>query len=108
MGSREELEKLVFFESAREQAEADHKNNPKDAHALSRWGAALLELAHFRQGTDSIELIEQVRDSRLNAITALRRAARAGGTPSTAARVAAAKGGMHTYRQSPPRGTSLG
>lgn len=60
MGSREELEKLVFFESAREQAEADHKANPKDAHALSRWGAALLELAHFRQGTDSIELIEQV------------------------------------------------
>jgi hypothetical protein len=99
---------MLFFEEARHRAEADHQINPEDAHVLTRWGGALLELAHFRQGTDSIELIEQVRDSRLNAITALRRAARAGGTPSTAARVAAAKGGMHTYRQSPPRGTSLG
>jgi hypothetical protein len=61
MGSREELEKLVFFEGAREQAESDHAANPNDAQALTRWGGALLELAHFRQGTDAVDLIEQVR-----------------------------------------------
>lgn len=60
MGSREEMEKLLFFETAREAAEADFKKNPKDAQALTRWGGALLELAHFRQGTDAVELIEQV------------------------------------------------
>lgn len=31
---REELERLVFFESAREQAELDWKQNPRDAQVL--------------------------------------------------------------------------
>ena len=28
--------------------------------ALTRWGGALLELAHFRQGSEAYELIQQV------------------------------------------------
>lgn len=57
--AREELEKLMFFEQHREAAEADWRANNNDAQALTRWGGALLELAHFRQGSDSVELIEQ-------------------------------------------------
>ena len=28
--------------------------------ALTRWGGALLELAHFRQGSEAYEMIQQV------------------------------------------------
>jgi len=31
--------------------------------ALTRWGGALLELAHFRQGEDAYRMIEQVHPS---------------------------------------------
>mmetsp|Transcript_28660 Transcript_28660/g.39584 ORF Transcript_28660/g.39584 Transcript_28660/m.39584 type:complete len:209 (-) Transcript_28660:111-737(-) len=56
---REELEKMLFFESAREQAESDYKKDNNDAHALTRWGGVLLELAHFRQGVQAVELIDE-------------------------------------------------
>ena len=55
---REELERMMFFEEAREKAEQDHEQNPMDAHVLTRWGGALLELAHFRQGVEAVEMIE--------------------------------------------------
>lgn len=78
---REDLERLIFFEAAREQAEKDWSLNPNDTHvriashrtrvllprtpltrlaaqALTRWGGALLELAHFRQGGEAVEYIE--------------------------------------------------
>ena len=55
----EDFERYMFFESARKQAEKDYGKNKKDAQALTRWGGSLLELAHFRQGTEAIELIEQ-------------------------------------------------
>ena len=55
---REELERMLFFEEARQRAEADHAINPEDAHVLTRWGGALLELAHFRQGVEAVEMIE--------------------------------------------------
>jgi len=55
---REELERMLFFEEARQRAEAEHAQNPTDAHVLTRWGGALLELAHFRQGVDAVEMIE--------------------------------------------------
>jgi tetratricopeptide (TPR) repeat protein len=55
---REELERMLFFEEARQRAEADHAQNPTDAHVLTRWGGALLELAHFRQGIEAVEMIE--------------------------------------------------
>merc|ERR1712100_879707 len=49
---------MLFFEEARQRAEAEHAQNPRDAHVLTRWGGALLELAHFRQGVDAVEMIE--------------------------------------------------
>eukprot|EP00193_Tetraselmis_chui_P018729 CAMPEP_0177774962 /NCGR_PEP_ID=MMETSP0491_2-20121128/13821_1 /TAXON_ID=63592 /ORGANISM="Tetraselmis chuii, Strain PLY429" /LENGTH=156 /DNA_ID=CAMNT_0019293445 /DNA_START=120 /DNA_END=586 /DNA_ORIENTATION=- len=56
---REDLERLLFFEEAKKQAEADVKKDPKNAQALTRWGGSLLELAHFRQGAEAYEMIEQ-------------------------------------------------
>ena len=38
--------------------------------ALTKWGGALLELAHFRQGNEAYEMIEEVRHpSRLRCVT---------------------------------------
>ena len=54
----EELERMQFFEQARARAEQDHKANPSDAQVLTRWGGALLELAHFKQRTDTMQIIE--------------------------------------------------
>jgi tetratricopeptide (TPR) repeat protein len=48
----------MFFEQAREQAEREYKANNKDALALTKWGGALLELAHFRQGNEAYSMIE--------------------------------------------------
>lgn len=56
---REDIERLMFFEQAREHAEREFKANPKDALALTKWGGALLELAHFRQGGEAYEMIEE-------------------------------------------------
>ncbi|KAK9836567.1 hypothetical protein WJX74_003254 [Apatococcus lobatus] len=53
MLGKDELERLMFFEQAREQSQKEHEENPQDAHALTKWGGALLELAHFRQGSDA-------------------------------------------------------
>eukprot|EP00246_Nothoceros_aenigmaticus_P009223 TRINITY_DN245_c0_g1_i3.p1 TRINITY_DN245_c0_g1~~TRINITY_DN245_c0_g1_i3.p1 ORF type:complete len:180 (+),score=28.78 TRINITY_DN245_c0_g1_i3:77-616(+) len=55
---REELERLMFFEQAREKAAADYIRSPKDPDNLTRWGGALLELAQFRQGQDSIDMVQ--------------------------------------------------
>ena len=54
----EELERMQFFEQARARAEQDHKANPSDAQVLTRWGGALLELAHFKQGPEAAQMIE--------------------------------------------------
>lgn len=59
MAGREEFERYLFFESQREQAARDHASNKDDPQALLRWGGALLELAHFRQGPESLNSIEQ-------------------------------------------------
>jgi tetratricopeptide (TPR) repeat protein len=55
---REELERLMFFEQTREKAAADYIRSPTDPDNLTRWGGALLELAHFRQGQDSIDMVQ--------------------------------------------------
>jgi len=49
---------MQFFEQARVRAEQDHKANPSDAQVLTRWGGALLELAHFKQGPEAVDMIE--------------------------------------------------
>ena len=51
-----------FYERARAQAEQDFKRDPKDAHALTRWGGALLELANFSPGEKAGELVEDAVD----------------------------------------------
>ena len=80
--------RLMFFEQAREQEEAKWKANNQDSivspplqvavhtvhtnatpteraervlslQALTIWGGALLELAHFRQGQDAYDMIQQ-------------------------------------------------
>jgi len=55
---REDMERMLFFEEAKNQAEADVKKDPKNAQAFTRWGGALLELAHFRSGNEAYEMIE--------------------------------------------------
>ncbi|KAH9561323.1 hypothetical protein CY35_05G016200 [Sphagnum magellanicum] len=55
---REELERVMFFEQTREKAAADYARSPNDPDNLTRWGGALLELAHFRQGQDSIDMVQ--------------------------------------------------
>lgn len=52
----------MFFEQAREQEEAKWRANKQDSVALTRWGGALLELAHFRQGQDAYDMIQQASD----------------------------------------------
>lgn len=49
---------MLFFEEARQRAEIEHQQNPRDAQVLTRWGGALLELAHFRQGPEAVDMIE--------------------------------------------------
>ena len=48
-----------FFEAARQQAQREFEADGKNAQALVRWGGALLELAHYKQGQDSIDMIKQ-------------------------------------------------
>jgi len=54
----DELERVIFFERAKEEAELAVERDPRDSSALTRWGGALLELAHFRQGHDAYDMIE--------------------------------------------------
>ncbi|BDA41634.1 probable mitochondrial import receptor subunit TOM20 [Coccomyxa sp. Obi] len=59
---RDELERLMFFEQAREQEEQKYKQNNQDVVALTRWGGALLELAHFRQGVEAYGMIQEAAE----------------------------------------------
>lgn len=66
--SRDELERMIFFEQAKEQAEQDYEKNSTDTSALTRWGGALLELAHFRQGHEAFDMIDQAVEKFLEAL----------------------------------------
>ena len=55
--TRDDLERLMFFEQAREHAEREYSRNKRDTQALTRWGGALLELAHFCHGAEAYEKI---------------------------------------------------
>lgn len=57
----DDLERAIFFERARDEAEQAVEKDSNDASALTRWGGALLELAHFRQGHDAFDMIDQVK-----------------------------------------------
>lgn len=79
----------MFFEQAREQAEKEFTANNQDAlvrwrfiltfaiifdgycilfQALTKWGGALLELAHFRQGHEAYSMIEDAVEKFQNAL----------------------------------------
>lgn len=62
-------ERKEFYERARAQAESEVKKNPKDAHALTRWGGALLELANFSPGEQAGHLVEDAVDKFQRALT---------------------------------------
>lgn len=55
----DERERLLYYRDARDKAERDWRQNNDNAEALTQWGVALFELAHFHQGTEAIELISQ-------------------------------------------------
>ena len=88
----------MFFEQARAQAQNEYEQDGSNAavslhrkyvvifmsstaswgldslrvcQALTRWGGALLELAHFRQGEDAREMIKEVSNLPLYAHFAL-------------------------------------
>lgn len=50
---------MRFFEEAIVQAKKDYENNNNDAQALTRWGGALLEMAHFHRGEEAFTLIDE-------------------------------------------------
>lgn len=49
----DEAEREAFFEQARAQAEKEFEQDNTNAQALVRWGGALLELAHYKQGDEA-------------------------------------------------------
>ena len=63
----DDLERAMFFERAKEEAEQACETDPNDASALTRWGGALLELAHFRQGHDAFDMIDQASFAAISA-----------------------------------------
>lgn len=56
----DDLSRMIFFEQAKDQAEQEVAKNPRDVSALTRWGGALLELSHFRQGHDAAFMMDEV------------------------------------------------
>ena len=86
--------RLMFFEQARAQAQNEYEQDgsnaavslfrkdecckrlcelsfesPRVCQALTRWGGALLELAHFRQGEEAREMIKEVSNLPLFALS---------------------------------------
>lgn len=57
--SREDMERMMFFEAAKEEASRAVARNPKDADAHTQLGGALLEMSHFQQGQDSHDMIQK-------------------------------------------------
>lgn len=55
----DEAEMLNFFTHAKDEAVAAVEENPTDVTALTRWGGALLEIARFQNGRESLATIKQ-------------------------------------------------
>ncbi|KAL8230109.1 hypothetical protein R6Q57_015009 [Mikania cordata] len=53
-----DLERLMNFEHARMNAEAEYAKNPTDADNLTRWGGALLELSQFGDINESKKMLK--------------------------------------------------
>jgi tetratricopeptide (TPR) repeat protein len=55
-------ERKAFYEAAKQQAQDEVERNPNDAHALTRWGGALLELANFMPGEEAAHYVDEAVD----------------------------------------------
>lgn len=53
----DDADREQFFEAARVQAQREFETDSTNSQALVRWGGAMLELAHYKQGDDSIKMI---------------------------------------------------
>lgn len=54
----DDADREQFFEAARQQAQKEYESDPTNSQALVRWGGALLELAHYKQGQESKDMIQ--------------------------------------------------
>lgn len=54
-----EFDRILFFEHARNAAEAAYATDPLDADNLTRWGSALLELSSFQQPGEAKKMIQE-------------------------------------------------
>ncbi|KAG2488673.1 hypothetical protein HYH03_012834 [Edaphochlamys debaryana] len=63
----DDADREQFFEAARQQAQREFDADNTNVQALVRWGGAMLELAHYKQGDASVNMIE-------DAITKLKQA----------------------------------
>ncbi|XP_043703705.1 mitochondrial import receptor subunit TOM20-like [Telopea speciosissima] len=52
-----DFDRLLLFEHARKNAEANYVKDPLNADNLTRWGGALLELSQFQSVSDSKKMI---------------------------------------------------
>ncbi|PNW75629.1 hypothetical protein CHLRE_12g534600v5 [Chlamydomonas reinhardtii] len=55
----DDADREQFFEAARQQAQREFEADNANVQALVRWGGAMLELAHFKQGDESTDMIKE-------------------------------------------------
>ncbi|KAG0462587.1 hypothetical protein HPP92_021063 [Vanilla planifolia] len=55
---QQDFERMLFFEQARQTAEATYKKNPLDVENLTNWAGALIELSQFQSRTDSVNFVK--------------------------------------------------
>lgn len=55
----DDAEREAFFEHARLQAQKEYEADNTNTQALVRWGGALLELAHYKNGSESRDCIQE-------------------------------------------------
>ncbi|GFR43811.1 hypothetical protein Agub_g4936 [Astrephomene gubernaculifera] len=55
----DDADREQFFEAARKQAKEDFESDNSNVQALVRWGGAMLELAHYKQGEESVDMIKE-------------------------------------------------
>ncbi|KAI8468070.1 MAG: translocase of outer mitochondrial membrane [Monoraphidium minutum] len=52
-------EREQYFEAAVAQAQRDYRADNTNVQALVRWGGAMLELAHYKQGEEAVQYINE-------------------------------------------------
>lgn len=57
--SQNDFDRIVFAELARKTSEAAYIKNPLDADNLTKWGAALFELAQCQSGDGCVRMLEE-------------------------------------------------